>query len=193
MRAKTQPRRVRYSIRPRYFFVRDADIDFSANFPQDFKKGEALIHGDNLRALQILRKYSSICRDIRLVYIDPPFGTRQDFNVTPERIATISRGNGGEIAYRDNLSGEAYLRFLKARLHAIREVMAEDGSIYVHIDCKVGHYVKCLMDEVFGPTHFINDITRIKCNPKNFSRKGYGNVKDMVLFYRKGKHSVWND
>ena len=63
--------------------------------------------------------------------------------------------------------------------------MSEQGSIYVHIDYKIGHYVKVLMDEIFGIENFINDITRIKCNPKNFKRNAYGNIKDLILFYSK--------
>lgn len=71
--------------------------------------------------------------------------------------------------------------------------MADDGSIYVHIDWKMGHYVKVIMDEVFGPEQFINDMARIKCNPKSFGRKAYGNIKDMILFYSKTDKYVWND
>ncbi|HBG35923.1 MAG TPA: site-specific DNA-methyltransferase, partial [Treponema sp.] len=61
------------------------------------------------------------------------------------------------------------------------------------IDYKIGHYVKVLMDEIFGIENFKNDITRIKCNPKNFSRKAYGNIKDLILFYGKSKNTIWND
>ncbi len=57
----------------------------------------------------------------------------------------------------------------------------------------MGHYVKALMDKIFGQRNFINDISRIKCNPKNFARKGYGNIKDMVLFYSKSQRHVWNN
>lgn len=156
--------------------------------------GELLIHGDNLEALRWLRHQPVVSQKVRLVYIDPPFGTRQLFTVTAQRMATISRGNGGQLAYRDDVSGETYLKFLRGRFEAIHDLMVDGGAIYVHIDCKVGHYVKCLLDDVFGPENFINDITRIKCNPKNFSRKGYGNVKDMVLFYKKsGGQMMWND
>jgi adenine-specific DNA-methyltransferase len=98
-----------------------------------------------------------------------------------------------ETAYEDTLVGAEYLEFLRRRLILLREVLADDGSIYIHIDCKMGHYVKILIDEVFGHERFINDITRIKCNPKNFSRKGYGNFKDMIFFYSKTDRYVWND
>ena len=75
----------------------------------------------------------------------------------------------------------------------MRILLSERGSIYLHIDYKVGHYVKVMMDQVFGAENFRNDITRIKCNPKNFARHAYGNVKDMILFYSKSAEPIWND
>ena len=75
----------------------------------------------------------------------------------------------------------------------LRELLSEQGSIYLHIDYKIGHYVKIIMDEVFGVENFRNDITRIKCNPKNFQRKAYGNIKDLILFYSKTQNPIWND
>ena len=85
------------------------------------------------------------------------------------------------------------MKFLRQRLILMREMLSNEGSIYVHIDLKMGHYVKILMDEVLGRNRFINDITRIKCNPKNFARKGYGNIKDVVLFYSKTEKFIWNE
>ena len=109
------------------------------------------------------------------------------------RTATISASEEDETAYIDRLHGSEYFEFLRERLILMRELLADDGSIYVHIDCKIGHYVKILMDEIFGEENFINDITRIKCNPKNFPRKAYGNIKDMILFYSKTNKYIWND
>jgi adenine-specific DNA-methyltransferase len=97
------------------------------------------------------------------------------------------------VAYRDTLLGADYLEFLHDRLVLLREILADDGSIYVHVDVKIGHYVKVLMDKIFGEENFINHIVRIKCNPKNFSRAGYGNIHDMILFYSKSKSYVWNE
>jgi len=155
-------------------------------------KGEKniLIHGENFDALHYLQK--KFGGKIKFVYIDPPYGTKQTFTISNDRFATISRANGGKIAYNDQLTGEKYLQFLAERLALMRELLADDGSIYVHIDSKMGHYVKIVMDKVFGQKNFINDIIRVKCNPKNFARKGYGNVKDMILFYSKSKSYVWN-
>ena len=152
-----------------------------------------LIFGDNYDALVYLGHESAIAGKVRLVYIDPPYGTKQKFTFSGDRFSTISRMNGGKLAYSDTLTGEEYLEFLSGRLMRIRDLMANDGSIYLHIDGKMGHYVKVLMDKIFGAKNFINDITRVKCNPKNFARKGLGNIKDMILLYSKSKSYIWND
>ncbi len=150
-----------------------------------------LIHGDNLPALRsLLEDYRG---RVSLVYIDPPFATNGEFRVGRERTGTVSNSRTDELAYRDNLVGEPYLEFLRERLLLLRELLAENGSIYLHIDYKIGHYVKVLLDEVFGQRNFRNDITRIKCNPKNFPRKGYGNIKDLILFYSKSAQIIWNE
>lgn len=152
-----------------------------------------LIQGDNYDALIYLAEKRKMFETVRLVYIDPPFGTKQEFTFSGDRFSTISRMNGGKLAYSDTLTGEEYLKFLSGRLVRIRELMANDGTIYLHIDNKMGHYVKVLMDKIFSPNNFINDITRIKCNPKNFSRKGYGNIKDIILVYSKTRNYIWNN
>lgn len=109
------------------------------------------------------------------------------------RASTISRARDGAVAYADTLTGADFLSFLRDRLVLLHALLSERGSIYLHIDYKIGHYVKVLMDEVFGIENFRNDITRIKCNPKNFSRRAYGNMKDMILFYSKGPEPIRND
>ncbi len=91
------------------------------------------------------------------------------------------------------MQGDEYLEFLRERLILARELLSDNGSIYLHIDYKIGHYIKIIMDEVFGVNNFRNDITRVKCNPKNFSRKAYGNIKDMILFYSKSNNYIWNE
>jgi adenine-specific DNA-methyltransferase len=151
-----------------------------------------LYYGDNMEILKALLDDHFIKGKVRLLYIDPPFGTGQNFTVSSERHSTISRVSNGRTAYNDTIRGKKYLEFLRPRLELLHELLADDGSIYVHIDCKIGHYVKILMDEIFGINNFRNDITRIKCNPKNFKRHGYSNIKDMILFYSKSKKFVWN-
>lgn len=152
-----------------------------------------LILGDNLTALKTLLKEPKVVGQVRLVYIDPPFATNGEFRSGKLRTSTISWSPEDEKAYEDKLVGAEYIEFLRKRLILLRDILADDGSIYVHIDWKMGHYVKVLMDEIFGQDRFINDIARIKCNPKNFERKGYGNIRDMILFYSKTSNYVWND
>lgn len=153
--------------------------------------GNKLIQADNLSVLKTLM--DSHKGFIDLVYIDPPFATNTDFTISDERSNTVSRSSGGISAYSDKLTGPEYLEFLRHRLIFLRELLSETGSIYLHIDYKVGHYVKLIMDEIFGAANFRNDITRIKCNPKNFARRAYGNIKDMILFYSKSSEITWNN
>ena len=150
-----------------------------------------LICGDNILALQsLLDEYRG---QVALIYIDPPFATNGQFRVGKDRTSTVSSSKGDELAYTDTLVGYEFLAFLRKRLILLRELLSHRGSIYLHIDYKIGHYVKILMDEVFGERNFRNDITRVKCNPKNFVRKGYGNTKDLILFYSRSGTMIWND
>lgn len=152
-----------------------------------------LIKGDNLAVLKTLLEDYKLGGKINLIYIDPPFATNGKFKISKTRANTISMGSDNEIAYSDTLIGADFLEFLRERLIFLRELMSEKASIYLHIDYKIGHYVKIIMDEVFGKENFRNDITRIKCNPKNFDRNAYGNVKDLILFYSKNEDCVWNN
>lgn len=144
-------------------------------------KENKYIFGDNF---YVLKKLLETHRSrIDLIYIDPPFGTGQEFNSLDD-----------DSAYSDKIVDSEFLEFIRRRLFLMRELLSEKGSIYLHIDKKIGHYVKIIMDEVFGFNNYINDITRIKCNPKNFSRNAYGNYSDMILYYAKNRDKqIWND
>lgn len=152
-----------------------------------------LIKGDNLRIMRYLIEQTNLKEKIDLVYIDPPFSTKNIFRMSKQKANTISRSNSDSIAYADSLIGSEYLEFLRERLILIKKLLSKNGSIYIHIDFKIGHYVKIIMDEVFGRENFINDITRIKCNPKNFKRKAYSNIKDLILFYSKTNEYIWHE
>ena len=152
-----------------------------------------LIHSDNLGGIEFLLKNKNLGGKIDLIYIDPPFSTNGNFTITNGRASTISNSKNGDIAYSDKLKGKEFISFLRDRLVLLKDLLSEQGSIYLHIDYKIGHYVKVMMDEVFGIENFRNDITRIKCNPKNFNRIGYGNIKDMILFYSKSVKPIWNE
>ncbi len=165
----------------------------TSHFSVPFENNNSLIQGDNLSALSILLNEYNMAKKIDLIYIDPPFATNGTFSVGKNRTSTISASSEDEVAYTDTILGEEFLEFLRERLIFARELLSDYGSIYLHIDYKIGHYIKIIMDEIFGSENFRNDITRIKCNPKNFSRKAYGNIKDLILFYSKSKNPIWNE
>lgn len=140
-----------------------------------------LYHGDNLAVLAALARDPSVRGQVRLIYIDPPYATKSVFQ---------SRNQTD--AYMDLLEGAHYLEFLRERLILMRELLAADGSIYVHLDDNMAFLAKVVMDEVFGRANFRNWITRKKCNPKNYTRKAYGNIADYLLFYSKSETYVWH-
>lgn len=126
---------------------------------------------------------------INLIYIDPPFFTGADFTIR------IKPGNEQiekepsiieERAYKDTWSGGivSYLKYMYERLILMRELLAENGSIYVHLDWHVGHYVNVMMDEIFGYKNFRNELPWKYFGPTstsdNFPRK-----HDSILFYAK--------
>lgn len=140
-----------------------------------------LYFGDNFPILASLIDDRTIKNKVRLVYIDPPFATNSVFQ---------SRAQND--AYSDILTGTKYIEFLRKRLILIREILAEDGSIYVHLDENMAFHIKIILDEIFGKANFRNWITRKKCNPKNYTRKTYGNISDYILFYSKTDKYIWN-
>ncbi len=156
-------------------------------------KKNLLIESESIKGLNYLIRNLKLSNKIDLVYIDPPFSTKNDFIISDKRVSTISRKKIGKIAYSDKLSGKKYLNFIKENLILIHKLLSERGSIYFHIDYKVGHKIKIMLDEVFSEKNFRNDITRIKCNPKNFKRLGYSNIKDCILFYSKTDNPIWNE
>lgn len=144
-----------------------------------------LIWGDNLPALRELLadqrgpNLFGTRGKIKLIYIDPPFATRQDFMKDKEK------------AYRDKVQGAQFIEFLRRRLILLREVLADDGSIYVHVDWKKGHYIKAILDEIFGEDCFLNEIvwqrTSAQSNPIKF-----GIIHETLFWYRKGERYPWN-
>jgi len=140
-----------------------------------------LYQGDNLGLMLSLLDDKEIRGHVRCVYIDPPFATQMAF---------VDRDL--HHAYDDRLDGGAFIEFLRRRLTIIRELMAEDASIFVHLDQNMMCEIKLIMDEVFGRKNFRNLITRKKCNTKNYTKNVFGNVSDHILFYGKTGRYVWN-
>lgn len=140
-----------------------------------------LFQGDNLTALLWLREQPQVSRQIRSVYIDPPYATSMAF---------VDRDV--KHAYDDHLNGAEYLESLRRRLIVLHDLLAEDGSIFVHLDQNMVFETKIIMDEVFGRENFRNFITRKKCNTKNYTRKCFGNISDHILFYTKTDQHLWH-
>jgi adenine-specific DNA-methyltransferase len=140
-----------------------------------------LYYGENLDVLLSLIANSTVCGKVTLTYIDPPFSTQGAF---------LSRAQ--EKAYEDTMAGGQYVEFLRERLILLHKLLADCGSIYLHLDEKMVFEMKLIMDEIFGHSNYRNLIVRKKCNPKNFTHKAYGNIADFILFYTKTNNYIWN-
>ena len=155
----------------------------------DKQKMNRLIWGDNLLAMQALLSQGYEGK-INLIYIDPPFDSRADYsyNLTIEGSEFRKEPSVIErLAYKDTWVGgtDSYLDMLYPRLQLMKRLLAEDGVLFLHLDWHVGHYVKAILDEVFGRENFRNEIVRIKCNPKNYTSKAFGNIHDVIFLYSK--------
>ncbi len=142
---------------------------------------DRLYRGDNLPILAHLLDDSAVCGQVRCVYIDPPYATASSF---------VDRNVNH--AYDDILTGAVYVEFLRRRLILLHELLAENGTIFVHLDQKMVFEIKLVMDEIFGRENFRNFITRKKCNVKNYTRRTFGNISDHILFYSKTGEYVWH-
>lgn len=140
-----------------------------------------LYHADNLAVLAALAKDEAVSGKVKLVYIDPPFATASSFESRKQNHA-----------YDDHLVGPDFVETLRERLILIHRLLADDGSLYLHLDERMIFHFRVVLDEIFGEKNFRNCITRKKCNPKNYTRKTYGNVADYILFYTKSDNYVWN-
>ncbi|MBI2450841.1 MAG: site-specific DNA-methyltransferase [Parcubacteria group bacterium] len=141
-----------------------------------------LIFGDNLQVLKTLYNDPEVKGKVKLIYIDPPFATKQEF-----------RGSKEQKAYQDKLIGAQFLEFLRKRLILLREILADDGSIYVHLDWRKGPYVRVLMDEVFGEQNFRNEIVWKKYSGvKNQASKKLTTQTDSIFWYSKTDNIVFN-
>ncbi len=140
-----------------------------------------LYFGNNLPILLHLLKDKSVKGKVKLIYIDPPFSTNGVFQSRKQKDA-----------YTDIITGIEYIEFIRKRLVLLKELLSDDGSIYVHLDKNMAFYIKIIMDEIFGIDNFRNWITRQKCNRKNYTRNQYGNIADYILFYTKSNSYTWS-
>lgn len=149
-----------------------------------------LIWGDNKLVMSsLLEKFAG---KINLIYIDPPFATGADFKFkiqVGEEAEEITKEHSviEEKAYRDTWGKglDSYLQMMYERLVLMKELLAENGSIYVHLDWHIGHYVKIMLDEIFGYENFVNQIIWRKTNSPKPQSKGFGTQHDIIFLYAK--------
>lgn len=163
---------------------------FNTDNPFEDDWRNMLIFGDNLLSLKTLyedqhgeNKYKTKNK-IKLIYIDPPFATRQDFMKDREK------------AYRDKIIGTQFIEFLRKRLILMREILADDGAIYVHLDYKKGHYIKAILDEIFGEHNFLNEIiwqrTTNTGSSKALAQKFSSDTDSLYIYTKTNRNFIFN-
>jgi len=172
--------------------------NWEANEGDTFEEGwkNKLIWGDNKLVISSLLE--NFAGKINLIYIDPPFATGADFKFKVqigEEAEEITKEHSiiEEKAYRDTWGKglDSYLQMMYERLILMKELLAENGSIYVHLDWHVGHYVKVMMDEIFGYENFRNEIVW-HYGLGGSSAQNWPLKHDCILFYSKGNDWVYN-
>jgi adenine-specific DNA-methyltransferase len=166
------------------WLTRDEDIKAAGRVPYrlleadpslsmgDPASGNMLVQADNLEALKSLLPYYA--GQVKCIYIDPPYNTRSAFE-----------------HYDDNLEHSHWLAMMWPRLELLRELLAEDGSIWLSIDDHEGHYLKIILDEVFGRRNFVSNVVwQKKFSPQNDAR-WISDSHDHILCFAKNKE-VWS-
>ena len=164
-----------------------------------------IIRGECLSACAYLKEHGV---KVDLVYIDPPFASGADYakkvyvRRNPKVAEAISQAETEldieelkafeETMYGDVWDKEKYLNWMYENLVAIKSVMSDTASIYVHLDDHIGHYVKILMDEIFGEDNFKNDIAWKSTASHNDSSKSFSSIADHIYFYSMSEESIFN-
>ena len=115
---------------------------------------------------------------VKLIYIDPPFGTNSDFE-----------GSDGQKAYSDKSKDADFIEFIRRRLIIAKDILADDGSIFVHLDWKKSHYVKTVLDEIFGERNLRNEIIWTYTGPSAPNQKQFSRKHDVIFWYSKSPTS----
>jgi site-specific DNA-methyltransferase (adenine-specific)/adenine-specific DNA-methyltransferase len=166
------------------------DKVFNGEEHKQFEDGwrNMIIFGDNLQFLKtVYENKDPLIKDkvkgkVQLIYIDPPFGTGDEYD-----------GNKGQSAYSAKRKGADFVEFLRRRLILLNEILADDGSIFVRLDYHFGHYMKAIIDEIFGKNNFRNEIVinRFKRQLRDLNQ--FNVATDSIFFYTKGDASFFNE
>ena len=159
-----------------------------------------LIWGDNKLILSSLkngplREEIEAQGGIKLIYIDPPFDVGADFSMDiaiGDDTFTKKPNVLEELAYRDTWGkgADSFIAMIHERLVLMRDLLAEDGSIYVHCDWRVNSYIRLVMDEAFGKDSFVNEISWKRYAAHSLSDSGYDAITDTILLYAKRKSAI---
>lgn len=148
-------------------FTRDAEINKKRGLPKDTITDNLILKGNNLLALHSLKE--EFAGKVKLIYIDPPYNTEKD-----------------SFKYNDRFTHSTWLTFMKSRLEIARDLLTDDGGFYVQADWNEIHYLKLLMDQVFGRDNFRNEIVWYYENKFKFQfTKNFNNDTEAILFYSK--------
>lgn len=169
------------------------------------KEGNMVIRGECVSACAYLKEQGI---QVDLVYIDPPFASGADYakkvyiRRNPKVAEAIEKAEQEldvdelkafeEKMYGDVWDKEKYLNWMWENLMAIKSVMSETASIYVHLDYHIGHYVKILLDEVFGEDSFVNEIIWQKTTSPKAQSIQFSNVHDTIFIYSKTSNYLFN-
>lgn len=158
-----------------------------------------LFHGDNKEVLATLLE-NGFRGKIDFVYIDPPFDSNADYVRKVElrgfkeksQLKGEDTSLGEQIQYFDIWANDNYLQFMFERLLLIKELLKNDGVIALHCDWRKSHYLRLVLDEVFGQDVFINEVTLKMSNPKNDAKNTYGIMTEKLLIYGKNEKYLFN-
>ena len=161
-----------------------------------------LVYGDNLLVMQALLAGDETTPSLRgkfdLIYIDPPFDSKADYrtklqlpSVNIQRKPTVIE----QFAYKDTWKNGtvSYLEMMVPRLILMKELLSEKGTIYVHIDWHIGHYIKIIMDEIFGKDRLMNEIIWCYKSGGASPDKGFAKKHDVIYAYTKSDDFIFNN
>lgn len=173
--------------------------------PKEMESGKynRLIYGDNLLSMQALLAgdessgLESLRGKVNLIYIDPPFDSKADYRTKislPHNQITQKPTTFEQFGYSDlwQKGTVSYLEYMYPRLVLMKELLSETGSIYVHIDWHVGHYLKILLDDIFGKENFRNEIVWIYTRMGTKGQKIFSRAHDNVYWYSKNNSWIFN-
>lgn len=150
-----------------------------------------LHHGECLKFIR--ERLDDLRGQFRLVYIDPPYLSGTSYSLktrskgTPDMAGTVEDSP----TYDDKWEGlDDYLAFMGPRLESMRDLLTETGSLWVHLDWHVSHYVKTLLDDIFGYSNFVNEIVWKRTNSPKAQSRGFGAQHDVILLYARNHQTI---